>query len=445
MSSAVSSVDVPSETKPASKAWWTVGILTVLYWFGTLDRQVSALLVPEIKKALQLTDFELSMVQGVAFGAAYMIASPVTGWLVDRYSRRWILFGGVVGWSIAAAASGLSRTFGQLFGARAGVGAFESTLNPTSYSLLSGLFPPGKLALPISIYVLGGNLGSGMSFLAGGAVAAWIATAAPVSLPLLGELADWQVAFIVTGLPGLLLAPLALLASDRRAHVTSEVRHASGFPDLWRHMRRYPGFFLTHNLGFAIVQAIVVGLQSWNAAYLSREFGWSVSKMGLVLGSAQLIVALGGLAFHGWLVDRLFSRGRKDAHFHYLMVMTVLALPCAVAAYMVPSAVGMIVLYNLAYFFIMGYASVGPAALQMATPEDLRGKASSIYMIVVTIIGVILGPIFVASFTDFVFADEAKLGHAMALFALIACSLAASLFAMGRSHMRRIVTDVIGN
>jgi MFS family permease len=281
-----------------------------------------------------------------------------------------------------------------------------------------------------------------MSFLAGGAVIAWIAAAPSLNLPLVGELADWQMAFIITGAPGLLLAPIALLASDARRGASGKGSTA-GFSDLWRHMRRYPGFVITHNLAFACIQALIVGLQSWNAAYIFRTFGWPVSKIGVVLGAVQLVTALAGLAFHGWVVDWLFSRGRKDAHLHYFMVMMLLTLPCAVSAYMVPNAIAMIALYDLAYFFVMAGASVGPAALQMATPNDLRGNASAICMVVLALIGVILGPVFVASLTTFVFADEALLGYAMALFSFLACGVAAALFALGRSRMRRIVTDML--
>ena len=443
MSASVPIMPVLSKVPSSTNAWRTVTVLTALYWWGTLDRQVSALLVPQIKADLHLTDFELSMIQGLAFGAAYLLASPITGWLVDRYNRRKILFTGAAGWSLSAMACGLSRSFGQLFCARAGVGGFETTLNPTSYSMLSDLFPPSKLALPISIYVLGGNLGSGMSFLVGGAVIAWVATSPQIAGPFFGALADWQMAFIVTGAPGLLLAPLVFLARDPRRHASSEKRSTSTYADLWRHMRRYPGFFITHLLGFSTIMAIVVGLQSWNAAYVSRTFAWPVSKIGFVFGSVQLTSALAGLAFHGWVVDKLFAQHRKDAHLHYFMIMTLLALPCAVSAYLVQNAVTMIVLYNLAYFFVMAFASIGPAALQIATPQNLRGKASSIYMIALTIIGTILGPAFVAMLTDFVFADEALLGYAMALFSLIACGFAALLFALGRSHMRHIVADML--
>lgn len=435
----------PAEVPAAPNAWGTVAVLTVLYWFGTLDRQVSALLVPQIKAGLQLSDFQLSLIQGVAFGAATMLASPLAGWLVDRYSRRKILFASVLGWSLSAVWCGLTRSFAGLFGGRAGVGAFESTLNPSSYSMLGDLFPPGKLALPISIYVLGGNLGSGMSFLAGGAVIAWIAASPPIALPFVGVLADWQMAFVITGLPGLILAPLAFLAVDARRHVATAVkkRH-TGFGDLWQHVRRFPGFFIAHTLGFALIGAFIIGLQAWNAAYISRAFGWPISKIGFVMGGVQLVTALAGLAFHGWAVDRLFMRGRKDAHLFYFMIMALLALPCAVLAYRVPSAIAMVALYNLAYFFIMAYASIGPASLQMATPVELRGKASSIYMVVLTLIGVILAPVAVASLTDFLFADEARLGDSMALFALITCGVAASLFGLGRVHMRRVVTETLG-
>jgi len=427
----------PQLAAPRSGAWTTVAILTLLYWLGTLDRQIAALLVPQIKTDLSLTDFQVSLIQGLAFGGMYMLASPLVGWLVDAWSRRWLLLAGVGGWSVSASLSGLATSFGQLFAARAGVGGLEATINPIAYSLISDMFPPRKLALPISIYVLGGNLGSGVSFLAGGAVMAWLAASPLPALPFVGHLASWQMAFLITGLPGLILAPLALFMRDpARSGATG--KPASGYGELFRHVRRNWGFYLAHNLGFAVIMAFVVGLQSWNAAYIVRAFHWKLSSVGFAIGSAQLLASISGLAVHGWLVDRWYASGRHDAHLRYFTIMSLLALPCAVGAYLVPNAIAMLVLYNLSYFFVMAFASIGPAALQIATPGHLRGKASSIYMIMLTILGSILGPMFVAAITDFGFGDEARLGHSLAVFGGTACLLAAILFTLGQAPMRRL-------
>ena len=428
------------DDQAASGAWRTLVILTILYWFGTLDRQIAALLIPDIKADLGLSDFQVSLIQGLAFGLLYMLMSPLAGWLVDRFSRRMILFGSVLGWSFSAMASGISNTFGTLFGARAGVGGFESALNPTSYSLLSDLFPPKKLALPMSIYVLGGNFGSGMSFLAGGAIIAFVAASPSISLPFVGELAGWQMAFLITGAPGLLLAPLIWFARDPRKVTTTVKKDETTFAQLWQHVRSHFRFYILHHLGFGIVMSLIVGLQSWNASYLSRAFGWELSKIGYILGSTQLLAAVAGLIFHGWMVDRMFAKGRHDAHLLYFLVMMVLALPCGAIAYTASTPMVMLIFYNLTYFLVMSFASIGPAALQIATPSRLRGKASASYMVVITIMGTILGPVFVASLTDFVF-SEAEIGKSMAVFAAVSCILAALAFAFGRGPMRRAVAS----
>ncbi|SFS10334.1 MFS transporter [Sphingomonas jatrophae] len=425
----------------ADGAWRATAVLTLLYWFGTLDRQIAALLVPLIKADMKLTDLQISLIQGLAFGLFFMLLSPVMGWLVDRYSRRMILFGGIIGWSIAAVCSGLTRSFGGLFAARAGVGGCEASINPTAYAMLSELYPPNKLSLPLSLFVMGGNLGSGMSFLLGGAVIAWVTASPPIDLPLFGTLSGWQLAFVITGLPGLLLAPLVFTIPESQQHLARKATRQSttGFGDLFRHYRRFPLFYAAHGLGFALIMAFVVGLQSWNATFLSRHHGWELSTIGYWIGIAQVGSALIGLAVHGWAVDRLFATGRRDAHLTYFAVMCALALPCGVAAYLVESGALMLVLYSVAYFCLMAFASIGPAALQIATPAQLRGKASAVYMVGVSIVGTILGPIIVATFTDKLFGDEAALGESMALFAGLTTGLAALLFTIGRPAMRRAI------
>lgn len=431
---------------PLPGAWRTVAIFTLIYGFGTLDRQIAALLVPHIKHDLNLSDLQVSMIQGLAFGLFFMAASPVVGWLVDRMSRRKVLFVGLATWSLGGIASGLSRTFGQLFGARATVGAFEATINPSAYSLFSDLFPPRKLALPLSIFVLGGNLGSAISFVVGGAVIAWAASTV-TSLPVLGELRGWQLAFIVTGLPGFLLSPIVFLAAEparhtgRAAGVDKLTISHTGFGDLWAYARNHKSFYAGLLLGIGTIMSFVVGLQSWNATYLSRHFGWDLAQIGYVLGWTQLASALVGLALHGWIVDRLFARGLGNVHPMYMALMCALAVPCGIGAYFATNAWTMVVLYNLAYFFVMGFSSIGPAALQIATPVALRGKASAVYMIVLSILASILAPIIVATFTDVLFQDEAKLGYSMALFAGLTAVLSSVLLVWAGRGAHAAISD----
>jgi len=429
------------EAQAAPHAWRTVALLTVVYMIGMLDRMIASLLAPMIKADLALTDIQVSLIQGLAFGLFLMLSSPIVGWLVDRYDRRAILFGGLLIWSIGAFSSGLAMTFAALFVARAIVGAFEAAINPTAYAMLAKLFPPKKLALPMSVFVTGGNLGTGLSFILGGAIISFAAASPDLSFPVIGQVSGWQLAFMLTAIPGFLIAPFIWSAPDDRQRASKAI-DATTFADLWRYIRRYPRFFFTHHLGFALVMAFIVGLQSWNAVFMTRHHGWPLATVGYWLGMMQMVSAFFGLSFHGWMVDRLFSKGREDAHLLYFAIMCLLALPCGVLAYMVSNGIVSIVLYNVAYFLLMSFAGIGPAALQIATPPDLRGKASAVYMVILSVLATILAPIVVASFTDLLFGDESRLGWSMSLFAALTSGIAAVLFLSGRKAMRQVVADM---
>ena len=421
----------------AKSAWGATLVLTLLYWFGTLDRQMSVLLVTPIKQYLKLSDVEVSLIYGMAFALFYMLASFPIGWLVDRIPRRRILFWGAVIWASAASASGLTRSFSQLFGARAIVGAGEATLHPTTFSILADLFPPGRLALPLTVFVLGSCLGSGMSFILGGTLVAWADGHAPFTLPLIGEVVGWQFAFIVTGFPGLLVAATIFLVPEplrRRSPAAGDGGNDLG--GLWRCYRSHLSFYIFHVLGFGLVMMFVIGLMAWNPAFLTRHHGWDIARIGRWVGFTQIGAALLGLTMHGWVVDWLFRKGRQDAHMIYFTVMALLACPAAVAAYLVESPYLMLALFTFAYFCVMAYPAIGPASLQIATPPELRGKISAIYMIIVNLIGTVGGPLTVAMFTDHLFRNEAELGYSMSLFAGITTLAAASFFWFGCGPMR---------
>lgn len=128
-----------------ANAWLSVGILQIFSLLAVTDRQIIALLVQPIKADLQLTDTEIGMLQGLAFGMCYGLAGLPIGWAVDRYPRRFILFLGISFWSLSATACGLARDFTSLFVGRMAVGVGEATNNPAAVSLISDLFPPTAL------------------------------------------------------------------------------------------------------------------------------------------------------------------------------------------------------------------------------------------------------------------------------------------------------------
>lgn len=423
-------------------AWGTVAILTTLYCFGSLDRQMISLLVEPIKRDLGFTDMEIGLLQGAAFALFFVAASLPVGWMIDRFSRRLIIFWGTIAWSLSAAASGLAQTFPQMFAARAGVGAGESTLQPAAFAIMADIFPPAKLSLPLSVFVIGANLGSGMSLIVGGAVINWIAQGPRIVLPVVGHLAPWEMGFILTGLPSLALAFLIFLVPERkRMRLPQQATAQSDFTALFCRYRQHARFYICHHGAFAMCIAFFMGLLAWNPAFIQRAYHWDTGRIGLWLGLTQIGTATLALSFHGWFVDRLFRSDIRDVHLRYFIVLAPLAGIAGAGAYMVSSPWHTIALFNVSLFLLMGYPGIGAAALQITTPAGMRGKASAIYLITLNLVGATLGPLVIAAITDKVFQDESMLGHSMSLFSLGAMGIATLLFVLGRSGMPRALVD----
>jgi MFS family permease len=420
------------------KAWLTVAVLSLLYLFGTLDRQMMALLVGAIKRDLGFSDMEIGVLQGVAFSLFFVIASPPIGWLVDRVSRRAIIFWGTLVWASCAAVSGIASSFAQMFAARAGVGAGEATLQPSAFAIIADSFPAERLAFPMSVFVIGANVGAGLSFIFGGLIVQWAGSGNAEAIPLLGDMEAWRLAFLLTGIPGIALAFVAFLLPRSEPVVQAE-EDQGDFARAWRHYRSHLGFYLLHNLAFACCIGMIVGLLAWNPAFLSRHYGWDAGSAGVWLGCTQIPTSLVALTVHGWAVDRLFRAGMKDAHMRWFAVMCPLAGCFAAAAYLVNDVWLMLALFNCALFCIVPYPGIAAAALQIATPPDLRGKLSSAYLIGLNLIGSLSGPMLVAAFTQYFFADEAKVGWSMSLTAALLMGLGTICCIAGLGPMRRAI------
>jgi hypothetical protein len=226
----MSSSDAPAaKTVPyphPAYAWYVVVVLLLAYILAFIDREIIALLVPDIKASLQISDTQMSLLLGGAFAVFYTFFGVAIAWLADRGNRRLLIFWGIVFWSLMTAACGFATSYAALFLARVGVGAGESALNPSALSLLKDYFPPEKIGRAIGLYTAGVSSGSGLAFIFGGAVYPKIKEMGPVELPLLGWHEPWQLMFIYVGLPGLLVALLVLTIREpvRREFLVSGLK-----------------------------------------------------------------------------------------------------------------------------------------------------------------------------------------------------------------------------
>lgn len=403
------------------RAGWAVFLLLALYVLSFVDRQVINLMVDPIRKDLGIGDVGVSVLTGFAFAAFYTLFGIPIARLADRRSRRGIIAAGLAVWSATTAACGLARSVAALFAARMGVGVGEAALSPAAYSTIADSFPPKRRGTAMGVYSVGSYLGSGLAFLLGGHLIRFV-----------GEPAHWRRVFLFVGLPGLALVPLLLTIREprRRAFVGTRT-------SVWKHVREHRGAFLGHNLGFALLAFSGYGAGAWTPAFLQRVHGMTIADSGIALGWIMAIAGTLGIVFGGWLADFLAARGRRDATMIVGVVAALVWIPAGVLYPIVSSKTLALTLMVPALFTSGMPWGAAAAAVQEMTPGPMRAQATAIYLFVINLIGLGVGPSAVAWLTERVFRDDAAVGRSLAWVGLAAHLLAAAVLVAGlRSFVR---------
>jgi len=428
-------------------AWYVVVLLTIAYVFSFLDRQILSLLVEPIRADLGISDTQMGLLQGLAFGIFYTLLGIPIGRLADRHSRRGIIAAGTTIWCLMTAACGLAKSFPQLFLARIGIGVGEAALNPSAFSLISDYFPREKRARPMSFYNMGVSLGAGIAMVLGGQIIAWAYKQPPLVLPVVGELFPWQNVFLVVGLPGLLVAAMMVTVKEpsRKDRISLQ---GGGTPDeqiplktvagfLWQRRATYGTLFL----GMSVVTIIGYGYFSWIPTMFMRTWGWEISQIATAYGFILLIFGPLGVNFGGWLADRWYRKGRRGAYMEVSLIGALFLVPGSILVPLMPTPeLAVMMLAPATIGGAMPTATAG-AALMQIVPNQMRGQTTAIYYFVISVLGLTLGPLLIAMVTDSVFGDEAALRYSIALVSGIAGSIALIFLMLNLRHFRASVVE----
>ncbi|MDP6436709.1 MAG: MFS transporter [Gammaproteobacteria bacterium] len=400
-------------------AWYVVVILTIAYVFSFLDRQILNLLVEPIRADLGISDTQMSLLQGLAFGIFYTLLGIPIGRLADRRSRRAIIATGITIWCLMTAACGLARNFVQLFIARVGIGVGEATLNPSAYSLISDYFPRKNRARPLSFYNMGVSLGAGIAMVLGGQIIAWVFSRPPLELPVVGELFQWQTVFLLVGLPGLLVAVLMITVREPkrqdRIALGDTVEDEIPIREVARFLWERKSTYLTLFIGMSVVTIIGYGYFSWIPAMFIRTWGWSISQIAFAYGLVILIFGPLGINFGGWLADRWYRKGRRAAHMRVTLIGALITVPSSVLVPLMPTPELAVVMLAPATIGAAIPTATAGAALMMIVPNQMRAQTTAIYYFVINVLGLTIGPLAIALVTDRVFMDESMLRYSIAI------------------------------
>jgi MFS family permease len=456
--SAVETATLPVAPTPypsPAVGWYATIVLALLYWLSVLDRFIIGLLVDPIKRDLGLTDLQFGILHGSAFAITFSVVGLLAGALADRFNRRWVIYAGVMIWSVATTACGFAMSFWHMLFARVGVGAGEATLNPCATSMITDLFPRQRLTTALAVYAMGSTVGSGCAYLFGGMIVSQVSQSDDFVLPLVGTVRSWQATFLIVGVPGALLSLLIFAVPEplRRGRRAVQRRAGAFWRDalgyyvaMIRFIRGRGRFFFFHYAGFGLASMIVTGAGTWYPAYMGRSFGWKADRIGLYLGVTLVISGLVGKLIGGLAVDAMYRRGMRDAQFRWYAAALLLATPAGVIAFTAGNDPWLFLGFIWVFLVVLSpFIACANAALNLVTPNELRGTGVAFFNATAGLIGAGLGPILIAALSDQVFGGAANggrsIGLGLATAIAICCPLAAALLFFGMKAMRQAVLE----
>jgi MFS family permease len=420
-------------------AWYVVAILTLTYTVSFIDRQIMALMIEPIRRDLQISDTQVSLLIGLAFAVFYTLLGVPIARLADRHSRRLIIGVGITIWCIMTSLCGTARNYGQLFLARVGVGVGEAALSPSALSMMSDYFPKRTRGRAVAVYNTGITLGTGLAMILGGHLVEHIASAPPVVLPVVGELFAWQTVFIIVGLPGLLMAMLMLTVREparrermKNADGSSHLPFKVAVSFVGQRIRMYG----SHFVGMAMVAMLAYAMYAWIPTMFIRTWGWSISDVGMAYGIVTLAAGPFAAVWASMLGERLSAKGYEDAQMRAALISMVVAAVSGVGAALAPSPWIAVAFLVPASIGTTAATASGLSALMTVTPNQMRAQCSALYYLVVNMVGLTFGPTGVAMFTDYVFEDMGALRYSIACVSTLAGALAIILLTYNLRHYR---------
>jgi predicted MFS family arabinose efflux permease len=413
----------PSRVAPGG--WYALLIMLLIFSCNFLDRSVLSLVAEPVRKEFGLSDSQLGVLNGFAFGLMFAIAGIPIGLLVDRVNRRKLLSSMVFLWSSATALCGLAQNYIGLMLGRMAVGAAEAGGAPTSYSLMSDYFPPRLRSTAVGFYYLGGAVGGLMCYLVGSKVAAHH---------------GWRAALLIAAVPGISLAIIAFatLREPTRGATETGVRGASserpvGLMQAFRQIASNRALLALFGAA-PLTSAAAAAIGAWLPPFFMRSHGMSIGEASLILGIAGGGCGAIGSTLGGALADRL-SRNTTTRRTAFGACVMLLAIPTLLVATLAAGDAPAITMTFVSFALMFAALPVSFGGMLTLTSPRIRGITSASMQGATNLFGYGLGPLGVGILSDAI-GGANSLRYALAIVSTICCLGAALCFVLARASIR---------
>lgn len=369
--------------------WYALAVLTTVYIFNFIDRQILVILQESIKADLQLSDTQLGLLSGISFALFYVTLGIPIARYADQANRRNVVAMAVAGWSFMTALSGAAQNFIQILLARIGVAVGEAGGSPPAHSMISDIFPPHQRATALSIYSMGINFGVLIGFVIGGWVNDWL---------------GWRWVFVVIGVPGILWAfVVRFTIGEPQRGYSEKLEHVADRPPLKEvlHILWTRRSFRHISVAAGLHAFVGYGVGQWIASFFIRNYELtSTGEIGTFLGLISGTAGAAGTFFGGYVCDKV---GVRDKRWYVWIpaAATVAAVPFSLLVYNLNAYYLALSIYIVPVF--LGAMYLGPtlAMTHGIVSLRMRALASSILFFVLNLIGLGLGPFLTGVISDY--------------------------------------------
>ena len=427
-------------------AWFLVFALAVTYLLSFMDRMIITLMVEPLKRDLGLSDTQVGLLMGFSFAMFYSVFGLPIGRLADRVNRKRIIIVGIAVWSVATALGGFAQGFWALFVARVLVGAGEAALSPAALSMIADKFPREKRGPATGVFIAGGQLGSAVALIGGGALLGSLLKQPKIEgVPFVGSVFAWQSVFWIAGACGIIgILMMALVDEPKRggqdAPGEGEVKPASS-SEVIAYLKNNRDAWLAVLVAPSFYTLLVFAVLTWTPAFFERAYGWSMDVIGPVFGVTALVSGLVSPVLSGTLIQFMEKRGLEDAPLRTFLYFGAPSAIFMITAMLIGNGVLSMVFLGLGLAASTAVLATPQIGVQNIAPVAMRGQVTAMLFLLMNLLGMGGGPLIVGLITDYGFGDPSALKWSVAITVFFSAPIGLLLCQRGRKGYVTLVKN----
>lgn len=387
-----------SSTAVSRYSYYALSVLTLVNFLNYIDRQALPAVAPAMQRDLGLTDTEIGAMEA-ALLLSFTVLAPLFGRLGDRYSRTKLMAAAAIVWSLATGLAAwvdrlpilppslqlnlpffgmvaLSSVAIGLCSVRAIVGVGESSYSTITPTLIADYFPPQRRATALGVFQAAIPMGFALGYVLGA---------------VLADFFGWRVAFMLVGLPGLIMAIFVWrLREPQRGACDTPLQHSASGQDRvsqlswWNTTRQIftTRDWLLSTAGYTALTFVLGAFATWATLMLVRDKHMSDTAAGIVLGVVTLVAGAAGTFGGGWLADRIAAK-RRNGYFLVCAVSSFLGIFPAVLALVTHRPLLFLPAIFIAVVLLFTNNAPFHAILVNSVPPAIRASAMALNIVVI--------------------------------------------------------------